>query len=84
MFLGLGVVRKDEEISENILIAGEHIGSDVAGLLLNVVGSIMEGGFDSDIDKFKAEVLVLLAVFDKLGEVGSDFGLYVFDLEEFG
>jgi hypothetical protein len=65
------------------LIAGEYVGRNVTGLFHIVVGPLMHGALDSDIDQVKTEVFVFLAVLYEKVKVRSNFWLNVLDREQF-
>jgi hypothetical protein len=80
---GFGLVGKDQEFSDNILITGKDIRGNVAGLFHVVTGPLMHGTLDSDINEIETEVFVFLAVLDKEVKAGSDFWLNVLDGKQF-
>jgi hypothetical protein len=55
------------------LIAGKYISGNVASLFHVVIGPLMHGALNSNIDKVETEIFVFLTVLDEVVKVGPDF-----------
>lgn len=74
---------KDEEVGNELVIAGEYVGGDVCNLLHVLVVAFVHGTGESDADEFFCEAGMLLAEGDEGLHVLFDLCVEVVDGEDF-
>lgn len=73
----------DEDVSQGLVVAGEHFGCDVRAVFHLQVVAEVHGAFEPHGDEFMSNVGVFPEVIHPYFHVGSDLGKNVPDVQEF-